>query len=256
MNKISHAIDTFYFLESKAAEKNLVTSLHPLSKVLISIAYVSFLVSFPKYTFFPLLAMSCYPLILFTLTRIPIKHCFRQIKLLLFLVCMIGIFNPLFDTVVLIKLGPLLLTSGMLSMLTLILKGTLAVISSYLLIATTNIEEICYALKQLHIPDLMISILLLSYRHLLLLMFELKQMYEAYQLRAAIHQKGLHIKTWGTFIGYFLLHSIEYAESVSESMTLRGFHGNLTIDPKFKFLFNDWFYVTFWMVLFIFLHLI
>lgn len=255
MNKIDQAMDTFYFLENKASQRNLINNLHPLSKVLISIGYICFVVSFPKYALFPLLAMCSYLLITLTLAHISLRRCLYQVRLLLLLVCAVGIFNPLFDRTVIMKLGPFLITTGMISMLTLMLKGVFAVVSSYLLIATTTMEEICYALKLLHIPDLMTSTLLLSYRHLLLLLSELSQMSEAYHLRA-VKQKGIHIKAWGSFIGYFLLRSIERAEEISESMSLRGFHGNLTISPHHKPLPINILYVVLWTIMFLILRFV
>lgn len=255
MNKIDHAIDTFYFLENKASESNWVNSLHPLSKVLISIAYIGFVVSFPKYAFFPLLAMCTYPFITLTLAHLSLKRCLHQVRLLLLLVCVVGIFNPIFDHTVIMKLGPFLITTGMISMLTLMLKGIFTIVSSYLLIATTTMEEICYALKLLHIPDLITSTLLLSYRHLLLLLSELSQMSEAYHLRA-VKQKGLHIKAWGSFIGCFLLRSMDRAEEISQSMALRGFRGNLTVPPCHKPLILNILYVVLWTMLFLMLRFI
>lgn len=250
MNKINRAIDTFYFLENKANEKKWINTLHPLSKVLISVGYIGFVVSFPQYVLFPLLAMGSYLFVTLTLAHISFKHCLYQVRLLLLLVGIVGVFNPLFDRMVIMKIGPFLITTGMLSMLTLMLKGIFAVISSYLLIATTTMEEICYALKLLHIPDLMTSTLLLTYRYLLLLLSELSQMSEAYHLRA-VRQKGIHIKAWGSFIGYFLLNSIEHAEEISESMSLRGFRGNLTMTSSPKPLIPNILYVVLWTVMFL-----
>ncbi len=255
MNKIENAITTFYFLENKANQKNWINNLHPLSKVLISMSYICFVISFPKYAFFPLLAMCSYLFITLTLAHISFRRCLHQVRFLLILVCVIGIFNPLFDRTVILRLGPFLVTTGMISMLTLMLKGIFAVISSYILIATTPMEEICYALKCLRIPDLMTSTLLLSYRHLLLLLSELGHMSEAYHLRS-VKQKGIHIKAWGSFIGYFLLRSMDKAEAISESMTLRGFHGNLTTTISHKPLLINILFITLWTILFLILRFV
>lgn len=252
MNKIEQAIKTFYFLENKAAQKNWINQLHPLSKLLVSLSYVCFTVSFPKYTIFPLLVMCCYPLIIMTLARISLKSCLHQINLILLLVCAVGIFNPIFDRTVMMKFGPFFITSGLISMLTLMLKGILAVLSSYLLIATTSLEEICYALSLIHIPDILISTFLLSYRQLILLLSQLDQMGQAYHLRA-VRQNGIHIKAWGSFIGYFLLHSMDRAQAIYESMALRGFHGILTVTPVHKPLSINIIYTLTWIVSFIIL---
>lgn len=254
MNKLTGAIATFYDLEHQARNPYLIQKLHPLSKLLCTICYISFVVSFSPYAFVHLLAMGGYLLITFTLAHLSIRRCLRQIKVLLLLVSLIGIFNPIFDRVPLFTIGPIVITSGFLSMLTLMLKGCLAIMASYLLIATTSMEAICYALKCLHIPDLLTSSLLLSYRYLLLLLQEVHQMTEAYHLRA-VYQKGLHIKTWGTFIGYFLLRCIDRSDAIASSMLLRGYKGTLTVRPLSSPLSLNLLYCCFWLLFFILLRL-
>ncbi len=252
MNKIEDTLQTLYFLEANSRQKLWINEIHPLSKLLTCIAYVGIVVSFPKYAFFPLLTMCCYPLLIMTLARLSFKACLYQLRILFVLVGMVGIFNPLFDRVLLFRIGPLSVTTGMLSLLTLMLKGIFSVLSSYLLLATTSIEEICFALKRLHLPNSFICILLLSYRHFILFLSELNQMLEAYHLRA-VHQKGIHLKAWGSFTGHFLLRSIDRAHAIFESMTLRGFHGYLTLTPHYKSSSINLLYPFIWLPLFLML---
>ena len=49
-------------------------------------------------------------------------------------------------------------------------------------------------------------------------------MTDAYRLRAP-GQKGIHISAWGSFLGQLLLRSMDRAEELYSSMTLRGFRG-------------------------------
>lgn len=255
MSKIEQTIKSLYFLEENSRKKLWINQLHPLSKLFVCVSYIYTVISFPKYALFPLLTMCCYPLITMTLARISLKSCLLQIRVLLLLVCMVGIFNPIFDRQVLLQIGSFSITTGMLSMVTLMLKGTFSILSSYLLIATTSIEEICSALKLLHIPDSFISILLLSYRHFIMFLSEIQQMSEAYHLRA-VHQKGIHIKAWGSFVGHFLLRSIDRANEIFESMVLRGFHGCLTITPIYKPSPINMLYTLIWPIIFLTLRLV
>ena len=80
--------------------------------------------------------------------------------------------------------------------------------------ATTTIEEICRALRQLHVPKVLTSLLLLTFRYISVLLDEAAIMTDAYRLRAP-GQKGVHISAWGSFLGQLLLRSME----------LRGYHG-------------------------------
>ena len=255
MSKIEHVIKSIYFLEEHCRQKLWINQLHPLTKLLISISYIYIVVSFPKYALFPLLTMCCYPLITITLARISLKVILRQTRVLIVLVCMVGILNPLFDYQILVKIGPFSITSGILSMVTLMLKGIFSVFASYLLIATTSMEEICSSLKCFHLPDSFISILLLSYRYFIMFLSELNQMSEAYRLRA-VNQRGLHIKAWGSFVGHFLLRSLDRANEIFESMILRGFHGNLSVTPIDKPSLLNLLYAIIWLIIFLIVRLI
>ena len=49
----------------------------------------------------------------------------------------------------------------------------------------------------------------------------------AYELRAP-GQKGIQFRAWGSLLGQLLLHSIDRAQLVYESMQLRGFAGSFS----------------------------
>jgi cobalt/nickel transport system permease protein len=145
-------------------------------------------------------------------------------------VLFVGIFNPFFDRNVLFDIG-IPVTGGMVSMLTLMLKGFYCVLSAYVLIATTSIEEICYALRRLHVPKVLVMVILLIYRYFGLMGNEADRIATAYSLRAP-GQKGINYKAWGTLVGQWLLRSMDKAEMVYESMLLRGFTGDFRIRKK------------------------
>ena len=109
-------------------------------------------------------------------------------------------------------------------MVTLMLKGVFSLMASFLLIATTSIDSLCAALRKLHVPGLLVTLLLLTYRYISLMLEEVSVMTQAYRLRAP-GQKGLHISAWGSFLGQLLLRSVDRGEELYSSMVLRGFHG-------------------------------
>lgn len=110
-------------------------------------------------------------------------------------------------------------------MLTLMLKGIFAVMATYLLVATTTLEQICYALQLLHVPRMLVTQILLTGRYLTLLLAEVNRTTQAYALRAP-KQKGVHYKVWGSLTGQLLLRSIDRANELYESMVLRGYTGD------------------------------
>lgn len=225
MDKLSHAQAELREMDALAAERSPLHRLHPLCKLLLTAVYIVTLVSFPKYALFPLIVMALYPVIQFQIADIPLRLCFHKLRFILPLVCAVGLVNPFLDRTPLFLLGSLTVTGGVVSMLTLMGKGILALTASFLLIATTPIDTLCAALRKLHVPAIFTTLLLLTYRYIGLMLEEVSVMSQAYSLRAP-GQKGLHISAWGSFLGQLLLRSIDRATELYHAMLLRGFQGD------------------------------
>lgn len=131
-----------------------------------------------------------FPVAGYQLAGLPMRLCFQKLRMVLPLVCAVGLLNPLFDRQIVVQVGTLAVSGGVLSMLTLILKGVFCLLASFLLMATTTIEAICRALRQLHVPKLLTNLLLLTFRYVGLLLSEVAVMQQAYSLRAP-GQKGI-----------------------------------------------------------------
>ncbi|MBQ2153482.1 MAG: cobalt ECF transporter T component CbiQ, partial [Oscillospiraceae bacterium] len=64
----------------------------------------------------------------------------------------------------------------------------------------------------------------------------------AYRLRAP-GQKGIHASAWGSFLGQLLLRSMDRAQSLYESMLLRGFAGEFRYAEGRRAGLRDWIFV-------------
>lgn len=245
MSKTEHVIYELNQLHTIACKDQWVNRLHPLVKFVLTIVYIAVVVSFHKYDVIGLVGMMVYPIAVFMLADLSIRDSLKRLKLVLPLVCFIGILNPIFDHNRIV-IGGVEMSVGILSMLTLILKGAFCVFASYLLIATTTMEKLCYALRMVHIPKIMVNQLMLTYRYITLLLAEVSKVTQAYSLRAP-KQKGIHIRAWGSLVGQLLLRSMDRANEVYESMLLRGFSGEyFYLDAKCKFRLNDFVYFLLW----------
>ena len=160
---------------------------------------------------------------LFALSGVEVRTCFYKLRIVLPLVMAVGLFNPIFDRAILVRIGSLAVSGGVVSMLTLMLKGLFCLMASFLLMATTPIDSLCAALRQLHVPKMLVTLLLLTYRYIGVMTEELAVMTDAYHLRAP-GQKGIHISAWGSFLGQLLLRSMDRAQELYSSMLLRGYH--------------------------------
>ena len=248
MSKLSGAIREIRRMDELAARDTWLNRVHPLAKLLVTLACISVTVSFSKYNLVGLLVMAVYPASLFILNELSFPDALRRLRVVLPLVCMVGLFNPFFDREPAASFGSFTVTYGMISMVTLMMKGILAVLSSYLLVASTGIESLCYALRRLHVPAILVTQILLTCRYISLLLAETDRIVQAYSLRAP-RQKGVHFKVWGSLAGQLLLRSMDRANEVYESMSLRGFTGEFYDHPKNAFQWKDAWYLILWLLL-------
>lgn len=224
MEKLTNARLELREMDDLAAAESPVHRLNPLCKLLVTVFYIVTVVSFPKYDLSGLVVMVLYPVVLFQAAGIPVSLCFHKLRVVLPLVCAVGLVNPFLDHTPLIQLGAVTISGGVVSMITLMLKGVFSLMASFLLIATTSIDTLCAALRMLHVPDILTTLLLLTYRYIGVMLEEVSIMTEGYALRAP-GQKGIHISAWGSFLGQLLLRSMDRAEALYQSMLLRGFRG-------------------------------
>ena len=218
--------------------------LHKVSagvKLLVTVVYILVVVSFDKFNMSGLMFMLLYPALLFAVSGIPVSTCFYKLRFVLPLVCAVGIFNPILDRTP--------ATTGMISMITLLMKGIFCLMASFLLVASTRIEAICAVLRRIHVPSMLVTLLLLTYRYAAVLAEEANVMTQAYSLRAP-GQKGIHYKAWGSFLGQLLLRSMDRAEELYASMLLRGYRGEFHYAGTRGSKGKDFLYAALWCAFF------
>ena len=250
MNSIEKNINELNKLQNLQQRSHWMNELHPRGKLLLSVLYIFIVVSFDKYKVVPLIVMSVYPFFGFIAGELSFKEGIYRMRLILPLVLFVGIFNPFFDKQIVGMIGSVPVTGGVLSMFTVMLKGFYSVLAVYILIATTSIDDICYALRILHLPKVLVIVIMLIYRYFGIMAIEADRIMTAYKLRAP-HQNGIHYKAWGTLVGQWLLRSMDRAENVYESMLLRGFTGDFRIRKK-KVRIADILYPIIWLLAFAF----
>ncbi len=239
-----HAIDR------ESRRPGWLQSVYPLCKLLVTLAYLMVLLSFGKYHLAGILLMACYLVVCFIASGISVNLLLRRLWFILLLVAFVGLPNVFIDHQPMLQVGSVVVTGGMLSMTTLFLKGVFAVAGAYLLMVTTPMETICRALRQLHVPVVIVTVFMLVHRYLLVLLKEVERITCAYSLRAP-GQRGVHFKVWGTMVGQLLLRSIDCAQMVYESMSLRGFDGEFFFSQERKACRFDWIYTLGWIVSFL-----
>lgn len=242
MNDIGNAISEVYRMDELASRNGWLNRIHPLVKLITTIAYIAVVVSFNKYNLTGLLGMVIYLIVLFVVGEISIKQGLYRLRFVLPLVCLVGIANPFFDKKILMEIGNIQVSAGVISMLTLMIKGIFSVLAAYLLVASTQIEKICYSLRIIKAPKVIVTTILLIYRYITVLLEEVHITIQSYKLRAP-SQKGIHFKAWGSLVGLILLRSMDRAQSVYESMCLRGYDGEIRDGRVQRFGLNSFIFV-------------
>ncbi len=233
MNTIDRAYAELRRISREAASEGFLQGFHPLTKLLATFAAILLTASLSKYDFAGVLRMAVYPAILFVVGEISFRQSLRRLWIVIPFLALVGIANPFMDRTVLFTPAGIPVTGGMVSFAVLLGRGAVIVLSTYLLAVTTPMEEICAALRMLHVPKILVSQMLLMFRYLFLLFEEAQRMSAAYRLRAP-GEKGIAFRAWGSFAGNLLLRSADRAQIVYESMRLRGFEGDFPMrrSPK------------------------
>ena len=145
MNKAQQASVELRAMDELAAQDSPMHRLSPLSKLFVTVLYIVVTVSFHKYDISGVFVMVLFPLVGYQVGMIPVHTCFHKLRVVMPLVCAVGLFNPFFDKRIVLYIGAVGVSGGVISMLTLMMKGIFCLMASFLLAATTSIEDICRA---------------------------------------------------------------------------------------------------------------
>ncbi len=161
MSEINNKIHELHRVDMMAGREGWLSGLHPLAKVLVTFSYIFSVVSFDKYDLAGLIPMAVYLIIVMSLHGLNVQRIWKKAGSLFLMVGLVGAINPFLDTTPLFTMGRITVTGGVVSFVTLLLKGSYALCASTILILSTSMEEICYALQVLHLPKELITVLLL-----------------------------------------------------------------------------------------------
>lgn len=249
MTKLTQNYYKMFILDELSTKNTAIHRINPVIKLLVTLSYLLIVVSYGKYEVAGLIPMVLYPLVVASAGDIPFRPMLGGLLIAAPLVIGIGIFNPLLDTQIVFSLGAVNISSGMISFAALLLKCSLTVLAALLLISTTGINKIAAALHKLHIPDIFIIQLLLTYRYLSVLLGEASRTSAAYSLRAP-NQRGIDSKAWGSLLGQLLLRTYDRAQRVYQGMKLRGFDSHYYGANMEAAKAADWLYLFGWLLFF------
>jgi len=242
-------------IDQFALADTAVHRIDPRVKVLTALIFIVSVVSFERYAVIPLLPFVLYPVILATEGRVPLGWLGSRLLAAAPFAVLIGLFNPLLDREVVATIGPLVITGGWVSYLSIIIRFLLTTAAALVLIATTSFNGVCMALERLGVPDVFATQLLFLYRYLFVLAEEALTMQQARDLRS-FGRRGTGIRVLGQILGHLLLRTYARAQRVYSAMLLRGFDGHVRVSRTLTIGVADIAFLVGWSALFIFLRFV
>ena len=135
--------------------------------------------------------------------------------------------------------------TGLNTSLFLLLRVSTSVSLTLLLILTTPWNTVLSALTVLHIPDVFILILGMTYRYIYLLLHTANDMFLSRKSRVVGHLDGAEDRRMMAAIsGTLLSKSLNMSSEVYLAMQSRGFRGTMVTLKPFKMQARDWLWLT------------
>ena len=209
-------------LENLAAGQTAIHRLHPLAKLLSAFLFIVSVVSFGRYDFVRLAPYLFYPFVMMALAELPYKLLLSRVLIALPFCLFAGLSNAILDRAAAFSFGGIVVSFGILSLVTILLKMYLCVMAALLLVATTPFVELATQLRRLHVPLIFVMVFEMTYRYVGVLLEEVYSMTTAYKLRSGT-RKALEMRHMGSFVGHLLLRGFDRAERVHAAMRCRGY---------------------------------
>ncbi|HPY90611.1 MAG TPA: cobalt ECF transporter T component CbiQ [Lentisphaeria bacterium] len=243
MTRLDTAISDVDALDRLATRGSPIHRLDPRAKLVVTALFLLTVVSYPKYNVVEMTPLFLYLAALLALGRIPALMLARYLLLACPFALLAGLFNPLIDRQVVTYLGPLAVTGGWLSFVSILIRFTLTVSAVLLLLASTGYVAVCAALGKLGAPRLLIIQFLMLYRFIFILTDEAARMVRAHSLRNP-DEPNPPLRAWGSLAGHLLLRAYDRGQRVHTAMLARGFDGTLRLPQGFHWSMADTLFVA------------
>jgi cobalt/nickel transport system permease protein len=254
MRSIDGAVRDFRNLDQLAAGDTAIHRLDARAKVLATLVFIVAVVSFGKYELSAMLPFFIFPAIIMALANLPVRAIGRKIVIVLPFALVVGLFNPLIDREILVRIGGFGVSGGWISCASIVVRATLTVGAALILVGVTGFTAICRAMESLGMPQVFAVQLLFLHRYIFVLTEEGARASRARELRS-FGNKGKGLTTYGSMVGHLLLRTWLRADRIHMAMLARGFTGEFHTRQASHFGWAEFRFLLGWSALFIFLRL-
>lgn len=226
-----------------------IHALDARAKLVTVFGFVLAAVSVPKFAVATLLPFFAFPILMLAMSGLPLRPILRRLAAVAPFAVIVGAFNPLLDTHVMLHIGGVGISGGWLSFASIVLRFLLTIGAVLLLVATTGIPALGRAAAQLGVPRAFVAQVLGLYRYLFLAMGEAQNTLLAWRLRTA-HGRHPSWRIYAAILGQLLLRAVARARRVHTAMECRGFDGEFRLMTPAAFTVRDAVFVAGWCTAF------
>lgn len=255
MTTLEHALYQLGRIDTLASQSTAVHRLDPRAKVLATAVYLVCVVSVPPHDLTRLAPFAIFPLALAAAGRVPIGYLISRVLIASPFAIAVGVLNPFFDTRVVWSLGPVPVTSGLVSFASILARFVLTAAGAIVLVCTTGITEVGLALQRLGAPRILATQVVFLYRYLFVLAREGLTLSRARALRS-VGRRGLGARVYAALLGHLLIRTVERAERIHQAMMCRGFDGRIRSARALTAMAHDIAFAVGWSTLFVLMRIV
>lgn len=222
----------------------------PRAKVIAALAFIVTVVSYDKYDLSGPIPLFIYPVAMVAIGNLPPGYLLGKLLLASPFALIVGIFNPLLDRSIVMHIGPVHISGGWISYVSILLRFCLTLSAALILISTTGFNSVCLALARMKAPKSLTVQFMLLYRYIFVLANEASRMFKAWSLRSG-PSKRMPLKVFASLVGQLLIRALDRAQRIHMAMLSRGFDGEIRLLRPLTFGAMDLFFVLGWTGFFV-----
>jgi len=219
---MKNTIGEIYALEQLSGGTTRVHRIHPTVKLLAAAVFIITVVSFDRFSFARLVPYVFFPTLLMAFSETPYGMLLKRFLIAIPFCLFAGIANVVFDRAAAFAINGVIISYGVVSLFTILLRVYLCVMAILVLVAVTPFQDIVLSMRRLHVPHFFIIVFEMTYRYIGVLFEEAHSMYIAYTMRSPA-SKGIRMRDMGSFTGQLLIRSVDRADRVYTAMKCRGY---------------------------------
>ncbi len=252
MNKLEKVLYELNSIEGGVSSKCIIDL---RAQLISTLFFLVAMLSLPILDINSLILFIIFPIIECSYSSISYVKIIKRSTIVIPFVFLIGIFNPIFDQRVVLKIFDINITAGWISFISIIFRAMLSTQVVLILIYRSGFNNICHSFQHLGVPSIFTNQLMFAYHYIFIMVQEALSMQRARKARG-YGNNNYSFKMWGVIVGQLLLRTMDRASMIHKAMLSRGFSGHIETKNIMKWGINDNIYLTSWLFVFIILRFV